>query len=82
MMPARTLNDFLAGFFYGQIGVEMGVKMAIPLQKVQEKVNQIKVESECEKEKEVTVRHENVPLKWKAWNHDNFSRDWQKNYSV
>ena len=82
MMPARTLNDFLAGFFYGQIGVELAVKMAIPLQKVQGKVNQIKVEGECEKEKEVTVRYENVPLKWKAWNHDNFSRDWQKNYSV
>ena len=82
MMPARTLNDFLAGFFYGQIGVELEVKMAIPLQKVQGNVKQIRVEGECEKEKEVTVRHENGPLKWKTWNHDNFSRDWQKNYSV
>ena len=81
-MPARTLNDFLAGFFYGRVGLELEVKMAIPFQKVQGKVNQIKVEGECEKEKEVIVHHENVPLKEKTWNHDDFSRDWQKNYSV
>jgi len=56
--------------------------MAIPFQKVQGKVNQIKVEGECGKEKEVIVHHENVPLKEKTWNHDDFSRDWQKNYLV
>ena len=50
-MPARTLNDFLAGFFYGRIGLELEVKMAIPFQKVQGKVNQIKVEGECQKRK-------------------------------
>ncbi len=34
------------------------------------------------REKEVIVRHEVVSSKWKTWNHDNFSRDWSKNYSV
>ena len=41
-----------------------------------------KIEVEGDKEKEVTVRHENVPPKWKTWNYDNFSREWNKNYSV
>jgi hypothetical protein len=29
-MPARTLNDFFAGFFYGQIRVDLKVNMAKP----------------------------------------------------
>ena len=45
-------------------------------------VKVIKVEGGREKEKEVMVRHEIVSSKWKTWNHDNFSRDWNKNYSV
>jgi len=45
-------------------------------------VEKIKVEGEREKEKEVTVRHEDVSSKWKKWNYDNLSRDWNKNYSV
>jgi hypothetical protein len=45
-------------------------------------VKVIKVEGGREKEKEVIVRHEVVSSKWKRWNHDNFSRDWNKNYSV
>jgi len=81
-MPARTLNDFFAGFFYGQIGVDLEVKMAFPLQKGQGKVKQIKVEGECEKEKKVIAHHEIGSPKWETWNHDDFSRDWQKNYSV
>jgi hypothetical protein len=28
-MPARTLNDFFAGFFYGRPGVELEAKMAM-----------------------------------------------------
>ena len=56
--------------------------MVIPLQKGQEKVKEIKVEGEREKEKEVIVRHEIVSTKWKTWDHDNFSRDWNKNYST
>ena len=45
-------------------------------------VKEIKVEDEREKEKEVIVRNEGVSLKWKAWNYDNFSHDWNKKYSV
>ena len=58
--------------------------MVIALYKGQGKsgVNVIKVEGGREKEKEVIVRREIVSSKWKPWNHDNFSRDWNKNYSV
>jgi hypothetical protein len=45
-MPAKTLNDFFAGFFYGQTRVELEVKIAIPLQKGQGKLKQIKVKGE------------------------------------
>jgi hypothetical protein len=45
-------------------------------------VKEIRVEGEREKEKEVIVRHEMVSLKWKAWNYGNFSRDWNRKYSV
>jgi hypothetical protein len=62
----------------------MGVKMAIALDKGQGNggVKEIKVESEREKGKEIIVRYEIVSSKWKKWNYDNFSRDWNKNYSV
>ena len=58
--------------------------MGIALDKGQRKggVKEIKVEGERKKEEEVIVRHEMVSSKWKKWNHDNFSRDWNKNYSV
>ena len=42
----------------------------------------IKLEGGREKEKEVIVRHEVVSSKWKTWSDDNFSRDWNKTYSV
>jgi hypothetical protein len=70
-MPARTLNDFFAGFFYGQIRVDPEARTAISLQKGQGKVGQIKVEGD--EEKEVTVRHDNVPLKWETWNDEDSS---------
>ena len=62
----------------------MEVKLVIPFYKGQGKggVKVIKVEGGREKEKEVIVRHEIVSSKWKTWNHDNFSRDGNKNYSV
>jgi hypothetical protein len=63
---------------------DMEVKMVIEFYKGQGNggVKVIKVEGGREKEKEVIVRHEIVSSKWKTWNHDNFSRDWNKNYSV
>jgi len=62
----------------------MAVEMVIAFYKGQGNggVEKIKVEGGREKEKEVIVRHEIVSSKWKTWNHDNFSRDWNKNYSV
>ena len=45
-------------------------------------LKKIKVEGAREKEKEVIVRHKIVSSKWKTWNYGNFSRDWNKNYSV
>jgi len=50
--------------------------------KGQEKLKQTKVEGKWEKEKEIIVRREIVFPKWKRWNHDDFSRGWQKNYSI
>jgi hypothetical protein len=62
----------------------MEVKMIITLDKEQGNggLKQIKVEGGREKEEEVIVRHKIVSSKWKTWNYDNFSRDWNKNYSV
>ena len=56
--------------------------MAILLQKGQERLKEIKIEGEREKEREVIVRREIVSPRWKKWNHGNFSRDWNKNYSA
>jgi hypothetical protein len=41
-------------------------------------VKVIKVEGGREKEKEVIVRHEIVSSKWKTWNYDHLSGDWNK----
>ena len=43
-------------------------------------VKVIKVKGGREKEKEVVVRHEIVSSKWKTWNGDDFSREWNKTY--
>ena len=82
-MPARTLNDFFAGFFWA-LKADTEVKMLITLDKEQGKggVKVIKVEGVREKEKEVTVRRKIASSRWKTWNHDNFSHDWNKKYSV
>ena len=82
-MPARTLNDFFAGFFCAGIRARQEVAMVIKCKSQgNDDLKKIKVEGGREKEKEVIVRHENVSPKWKRWNQDNFSRDWNKNYSV
>ena len=82
-MPARTLNDFFAGFFYADIRVRQEADTAITWKSQRNGyVRKIKVEDGGGKEKEVIVRHEIVSSKWKTWNHDKVSRDWNKNYSV
>jgi hypothetical protein len=40
----------------------------------------IKAEGKRDKGKEVRVQHGIVPPKWKAWNHEGFSREWSKTY--
>jgi hypothetical protein len=62
----------------------MEVKVVIAFYKGQKNggLKLIEVEGEGEKGKEVIVSREIVSSKWKTWNRDNFSRDWNKNDSV
>ena len=55
--------------------------MVITLDMKQENDDVKKIKVEVDKEKEVTVRYKIVSSKWKTWNRDNFSCDWNKNYS-
>jgi hypothetical protein len=73
----------LRAFFIG-IKADLEVQMVIPFYKKQRKggVKVIEVEDGREEEEEVLVRHEIVSSKWKRWNHDTFSRDWNEKYSV
>ena len=78
-MPARTLNDFFAGFFYGPIKANREVKMVMTHEGQWEgDVRIIKVEAQGDKGKEVIVRHEIIPLKWKTWSYENVSREWSR----
>jgi len=38
----------------------------------------IKVEAQGDKGKEVVVRHDIIPLKWKTWSYKNVSREWNR----
>jgi hypothetical protein len=79
-MPARTLNDFFAGFFVSMKAdreAKMGIASGKKLEK--EGVKVIKVEGGREKEREVIVHHEIVFSKWKRWNHDIFLRAGKRN---
>jgi len=80
-MPARTLNDFFAGFFYADIRARQEVGMVIMCKgQGNGGMKKIKVEGGREKEKEVIVRHEIVSSKRKTWNDDDFPREWNKTY--
>jgi hypothetical protein len=86
-MPARTLNDFFAGFFYGQNKAALEVNMLITKQKGQRKgdVKEVKVKRESNQEKEVIVHHEAVPRKIEksTWNwHEEFTLEWNKNFII
>jgi hypothetical protein len=62
----------------------MEVKMAIASNKRQgsDGVKVTKVEGGREEEKELIVRQEVISSRWKTWNHDTFSCDRSKKYSV
>ena len=79
-MPARTLNDFFAGFFYVGIRAARHEVGMVTTYKGQGNGDVKKIKFEGDEEKEVTVRHENVSLKWKTWNHKDFSPEWNKTY--
>jgi sporulation protein YlmC with PRC-barrel domain len=86
-MPARTLNDFFAGFFYGQNKADLEVNMLITKQKGQRKgdVKEVQVKGESNQEKEVIVHHEPAPrMRGKStWNwHEEFTLEWNKNFII
>ena len=84
-MPARTLNDFFAGFFCGEIKAVLEVKMAITRQSDRRKgdMKRIKIEGESDKGKEVTVGHEAIPQKKASsgWScHEEFALEWSQTF--
>jgi hypothetical protein len=96
-MPARTLNDFFAGFFYDQIKADLEGRMANTGQNDRRKgvrrqgsrrktdIRTIKIEGKEDKEQEVTVRHEAVPKKkaGSVWSgHEEFTREWSETFII
>ena len=78
-MPARTLNDFFAGFFCGPIKANTEAKMGVTHEdQGKGDVKIIKVEAQGDRGKEVLVRHEIVPPKRKPWSYEHVSREWNK----
>jgi len=83
-MPARTLNDFLAGFFCGENEALGEVKMTERSYQGDGKADmkRIKVEGKGDKEREVTVRH--ISPRWEGkstWHwEEGFTREWSKTY--
>jgi len=92
-MPARTLNDFFAGFFYGQRKAGLEVKMAMTGESDRRKGNRrqgtrkrgdIKITRiGGDKEQEVTVCHETVSGRkeisiW-GW-HEEFAIAWSETF--
>ena len=95
-MPARTLNDFFAGFFYDQIKADLEGRMANTGQNDRRKgvrrqgsrrktdIRTIKIEGKEDKEQEVTVRHEAVPKKKarSVWSgREEFTREWCETFT-
>jgi hypothetical protein len=94
-MPARTLNDFFAGFFYSQIKGDLEVRMANPRRNDRRKgirregnrrktdTKTIKIEGKGDREQEVTVRPETA-LQKKAdsvWSwHEEFAVEWSETF--
>jgi len=94
-MPARTLNDFFAGFFYDQIKADLERRMANTGQNDRRKgvrrqssrrktdIKAIKIEGKEDKEQEVTVRHEAVPKKKakSVWSGlEEFTQEWSQTF--
>ncbi len=94
-MPARTLNDFFAGFFYSQIKADFEVTMAnterndwrkgIRRENSRRKtdIKTIQIEGKEDKEQEVSV-HPETALQKKAasvWSwHEEFAVEWSETF--
>ena len=92
-MPARTLNDFLAGFFYGLHKAGLEVKMAMTAESGRRKGNRRKstrregdldiTKIEGDKGQEVAVRHVTVSRRkeMSIWDwHDEFAVAWSETF--
>ena len=94
-MPARTLNDFFAGFFYGRIKANLRVKMKNTGQNDRRKgarresnrrktdTETIKTERKEDKEQEVTVCRESAPQtnEKSTWSwHEEFAVAWSETF--
>ena len=77
----KNSKQLFCGFFYGGTRAGMEVKMAYESTE-KDDVKIIELEGKRDKGKDVFVRHGIVPPKWKKWNDDDFSREWNKKYSV
>ena len=92
-MPARTLNDFLAGFFYGQIKADLEGRMANTGQNDRRKgvrrqgsrretdIKTIEIEGKEDKGQEVTVvtGAENKAGSVWSW-HEEFRVSWRETF--
>ena len=94
-MPARTLNDFFAGFFYGQAKEDLEVDMAITVQNDRRKSNRrqshrgkgnietIKIGGEGDKEQEVTIHYQTAPKRKEkltfSW-FEEFTMEWSETF--
>jgi hypothetical protein len=80
-MPPKNSKQLLCGLFYGEIGADLEVKMVVTYERSGKgDVKMIEVEGKRDKGKEVIVRYGIVLPKWKTWNYNDFSREWNKTY--
>jgi len=95
-MPARTLNDFFAGFFYGRTKEDLGVDMAVSLENDRRKSNRrqshrregniepIKIGGEVDRE-QVTVHYGIAPQRKEkstfSW-FEEFTMEWSETFTL
>ncbi len=94
-MPARTLNDFFAGFFYGHSKEDLEVDMRITVQNDRRKssrrqshrrkanIETTKIGGKGDNGQEVTVRHETTPQRKEksvfSW-FEEFTVEWSETF--
>jgi RNA recognition motif-containing protein len=94
-MPVRTLNDFFAGFFYGQTNEDLEVDIRIKVQNDRRKssrrqsrhrktnIETTKIGGEGDHGQEVIVRHETAPQRKEksafSW-FEEFTVEWSETF--